>query len=530
MKKILFLLGFVGMIIGNLSTVTVYSMSSKKMTEVEQPQETVEGLGRLKKPLPSEVTVEEKEKAFVLEELKQPQIKINEQNIMGLYNEFSDRKGEPVLRTYPASYKGDYFEMYTGEILEVEGEDYTSVRVTAAPYMSHYETFVRDGVVYFETYYQGSYKLEVGDNQGKKREIRVGSKHKYSFTEKQNYDIILNSYKAKNLKVFVSSKNLFELSFPDSFQLKDLEFLEVQLNIEQKQYISAREGIEKIRRSYILTEKESESLILFEEKTLKSGSETWEDYVYKNRKTGVLNTTLLEHLYKKKQLEERDLEILKEKYRKDYGSKEAQLLGDHYAKTGNTGEAIKYLSYAKDYEELAVLYLESRDLESFNETIELVAKDKRNRLISMKREVLEAEAVERELNLGRSKFKSDNYQEAILFFERAQKRDGKISGRLGVELDLGKSYYNLSDYKKAIDHLKRVRTTSDDSYMTLEADYYTAMSYYRGETRTESLSYFEKIVKDYPETSWAKKSMIYIIRLRKEIDKGDGEWKSTLTE
>jgi len=371
-------------------------------------------------------------------------------------------------------------------------------------------------VVFFETYYQGDYLIEAEDKAGNKRVVEVRAKHKYNFTEKQNYDIILNSYRAKNLEVFVPAKELFILSYPNSFAIRDIYFMEVRLNIDLKKYEDAKEAIDKIRGEYRLTAAEDEKLILLEEKTLKKGGRAWKNYLYKNRETGDLKKKLLTYLHSDIKLEERDLKLLKEEYRNTHSKKTAQIIGNYYAEAGDRGEALRYLAYAGDYEKICRIYLKDRKLELFDKTLSKVDEGRRGALITEKKKVLEAIEVERELDLGRIRFDSDNYQEAILFFDRAKRKNPEISEKLGVELDLGMSYYNLFDYEAAVNHLLRVEETTKDSYKGLEADYYVAMSYYRGENREESLKYFEKIVKDYPETSWAKKSMIYIIRLRKE--------------
>jgi len=513
MKRIILLIGVVYLSLANFSPEKTYSMSGRKM--VEKPQETSEGLDRLKeKTIPEEKAEESKD--YIVEPLEQPDIIVNEKNIQGLYRELGDREAKASLRSYPDHYIGDYYEVYTGEILKINLPDPIKARITRFPYMSENETFIREDMVFFEKYYQGDYVIEVEDKSGNKRKIEVRAKHKYNFTEKQNYDIILNSYRAKNLKVFSSAKELFILSYPNSFAIRKAYFMEAELNIELENYEEAQKSIEQIRRVYKLTAAEDERLILLEERTLKRGSMVWKNYLYRNRDVGSLGEKLLDYLHSNVKLEERDLELLKLEYAKTHSKKSAQIIGNYYAEADDRGEAVRYLSYAGDYEKICQIYLKGREMDLFDKTLPKVDEGRRSQLTEKKKELLETIDVERELNLGRDRFNSDNYQEAILFFDRAKRKNTEISGKLGVELDLGISYYNLFDYETAVKHLLNVEGTTGNSYKALEADYYTAMSYYRGENKEESLKYFDKIVRDYPETSWAKKSMIYIIRLRKE--------------
>ncbi len=513
MKKIILLIGLIYASLINLAPERAYSMSGKRMTE--RPKETTEGLERLREKETVE-EVKEEPAEYVVEPLKQPDIIVNEKNIEGLYRELSDRDSETALRRYPDHYNGEYYEVYTGEILGVNITDPVKVRLIKFPYMSENETFIRDDMVFFETYYQGDYLLEVEDKEGNKRVVEVRAKHKYSFTEKQNYDIILNSYRAKNIGVFSPAKELFILSYPNSFAIRDIYFMEARLNIDLKRYEDAKEAISKIRGEYRLTAAEDEELILLEEKTFDRGSRAWKNYIYKNRETGDLKKKLLTYLHSNVKIEARDIKLLKTEYAETHSQKTAQIIGDYYAEAEDRGEALRYLAYAGDYEKICRIYLKDRELDLFDKTLSRVDASRRGALIAEKEKVLETIEVERELDLGRIRFDSNNYQEAILFFDRAKRKNPGISEELGVELDLGMSYYNLFDYERAVEHLLKVEETTKDSYKGLEADYYVAMSYYRGENREESLKYFQKIVRDYPETSWAKKSMIYIIRLRKE--------------
>lgn len=510
MKKIILLIGLIYASLINLTPERAYSMSGKRMEE--RPKEASEGLDRLREKEAAEKEAEE----YVVKPLGQPDIIVNEENIGGLYRELSDRGGTALVRRYPEIYTGDYYEAYTGEILGINATEPAKVRLIKYPYMSENETFIKENVVFFETYYQGDYLIEVEDKAENKRVVEVRVKHKYNFTEKQNYDIILNSYRAKNIEVFLPAKELFILSYPNSFAIRDIYFMEAELYITLKKYGKARESIHRIRGEYKLTAVEDEKLILLEEKTLEKGSRVWKNYLYKNRKTGDLERKLLTYLKSDVKLEKRDLELLKIEYRRTHSKKTAQIIGDYYAEAGDRGEALRYLAYAGDYEKICRIYLKNREIELFDKTLSKVDRSRQGALTAEKKKLLKTIEVERELELGRIRFESNNYQEAILFFDRAKRRNPEISEKLGVELDLGMSYYNLFDYEKAVEHFLRVEETTKDSYKGLEADYYVAMSYYRGENREESLKYFQKIVEDYPETSWAKKSMIYIIRLRKE--------------
>lgn len=500
-------------------------MSSKMMPEKKKEIEEI-------KPV-EDVSDTIVPKVYVVEPLKQPDIIINNENIKGLYKELSEVEGEKKTRRYPSEYKGNYYEVYTGEELIIEGQEIVGARLIKFPYMSENEISIVEDMVHFETYYQGEYQVEIEGILGNIRVIDIKVKHKYNFTEKANYDIILNSYNDKDYEVFSAAKELFVLSYPNSFTLKEVFFMDIEVEIELGRFVEAKKVIEDTRNIYKLTEDEKNTLLFLEEETYDEGSDEHINFLYENKGVPLLRKELLQSFSIGDDLDTRDVELLRDEYKKNPSTKISQLLGDYYLKTGSNGEAIRYLTYANDYEKIADIYLDEREFDLFDSTLEKVSEAKKPALLNKKSRIKETMVVERELNLGRARFKSENYQEAILFFDRAKRRDGKIAKELGVDLDLGLSYYNLFDYKEAIIHLEKIRKTGNE-YEVLEANYYIAMSYYRyyGEQELEdgpenssepvidyskkSLEYFDKIVKDYPETSWAKKSMIYIMRLRKE--------------
>lgn len=523
MKKV-FLLGIIcTLFIGGFEK--TYSMSSKRMPEKKKEIEIIEPVENVSDTI--------KPKDYIVEPLKQPDIIINNENINGLYKELSKVEGEKTVRRYPSEYKGNYYEVYTGEELIIEGQEIIGARLIKFPYMSENEISIVEDTVHFETYYQGEYQVEVEGILGNIRVLDIKVKHKYNFTEKANYDIILNSYNDKDYEVFSAAKELFVLSYPNSFTLKEVFFMDIKVEIELGRFVEAKKVIEDTRNIYKLTEDEKNTLLLLEEETYEEGSDNHINFLYENKEVASLRKELIQSFEIGDDLDTRDVELLRDEYKKNPSAKTSQLLGNHYLKIKSNGEAIKYLTYANDYEKIANIYLDEREFNLFDSTLDKISEAKKPALLNKKSRIKETMVVERELNLGRSRFKSENYQEAILFFDRAKRRDAKIAEELGVNLDLGLSYYNLFDYKDAITHLEKIRKTGNE-YEILEANYYIAMSYYRYYSEQDleetseninqpvvdyskkSLEYFDKIVKDYPETSWAKKSMIYIMRLRKE--------------
>ncbi len=505
-----------------------YSMSSKKMEEVA-PLETEVVKPKLEeKPVDLEIeeVADKRDKDIDEKPFERLEVKLSKENVAGLYRELLEQ--DNGMRNYIKSDEGIY-NGYTEEIIGVKWKGIKSVRLVSAPYASKYNILVEKNMLYFKSLYQGDYEFQVEDRSSKIINISIKIRHKYSFTEGQNYDIILDSYNEKEYSILESASNLYIISFPNSFKIKDIYIMKSILLQEEGRLDESRNEIEKIRNNFVLSSGEDSYISSLEEKTYKKDSPQYEEFLYSKFYLEEIGDKLIDYLSKKEPLTTKDVDFLESRYNTNEKLKVANILGNYYYKEKNYHRALTYYQKTDNNEALVKIYLLLGEDKLFEESLFKLPVAKRPYYIEAKDKLILRKKVAREFNLGVSRYNDGNYQEAILFFKRAYSRDEKYTKLLGGDIYLGRSYYNFGDYNNSIKHfnmaLERDKNTPKD-IVTIRYD--LAMCYYKKKDYDKSLELLEEITRDFPTTSWAKKSMIYIVRLRNE--KGEVEWKSTLTE
>lgn len=492
-------LGYV-LLLGNYQQ--TYAMSSKKMKVVEEISDSVI----------EEVVVEEEqvekpvvEKPKILEPLKQIEVVLSNENIVGLYNEI--REDKKMIRRYPLGYSANTYEGYTNEVVAIEVGETKNYKVLEKPTFSKYRVKIEGSVLYFETTNQGKYILELEGSLGIKRKISIDAKLKYSFTEQENYDIIWNSYLDMNLARYRSAREIFKMAFPNSLKIKEISMLELEMleGLETSEKLSI---IRNLKDEFQMTSSEEKDLAYMELDTL--GNK--EDFIYKNLNISGFEERLVEILLIKKQPSRRDVEFLEERYKDTYNLEIAKKIANYYESNNENARSLRYYRYVGDEKAIVRIYSKEGNIEALEE---LATEKEDSASILREIELIKSKnTLKREIDLGDTRYNDENYQEAILFYNRALKRNKALASELGIDLKIGMSYYNLFNYELAAGYLIRALEANNKD---VEIYYYLAMSYYRNENFEKSLEYFNKVVEDYPSTSWAKKSKIYIIRLNKNV-------------
>ncbi len=79
-----------------------------------------------------------------------------------------------------------------------------------------------------------------------------------------------------------------------------------------------------------------------------------------------------------------------------------------------------------------------------------------------------------------------------------------------MHLGIAKVHFITGEFDAANVHLKRLLNQYQDSTATPEAIYFQGVNLYKQKGDTTPLKHaYEQLVKDYPESSWAKRSMPY---------------------
>ncbi|WP_320046057.1 DUF2225 domain-containing protein [uncultured Ilyobacter sp.] len=446
----------------------------------------------------------------------QEEISLDENNISEVYREIVESINSAGVRRYPESYRGENYEILTGETLNVrfpESGEYRA-EIIKSPYLSKSSVVIKEQNLFFETGYQGEYILNITKDGIFYKRFRVNSKLKYSFTQEKNYDIILNSYENEKLDILLTSVKLSRVAFPDALYHKDSAFMILEKTLVKKRLDEAEEAADFIRNNFQLDFMEKKQLFYFDMEIAKDDPFKYRDFLEKNIHEPGFSDKLVNIILSGKTLREKDELFLKKTYSETLNPEIAVYLGRWYMDQGDSLDAERYLLYGKDYYTLCMLYLKNGELKRFDAALSKVSEDKIPLLKKEKDIYNRVRLIKKEVDLGDQKYQEENYEEAVLFYKRAEEKDIEASRRLGTEMKIGMSYYYITWYEDAANYFEKALESEKSPLKKAEIAYLIGVCYYRTQDKEKSMKTFEKLVKDYPGTTWSKKAMVYIVRLR----------------
>ncbi len=444
------------------------------------------------------------------------EISLNESNVSEVYKKIVESINTAGLRRYPDGYRGENYEIFAGETLNVklpEPGKYMA-EIIKSPYLSKSYVVAKEGNLFFETGYQGEYILDIIKDGSFYKRFRVTSKVKYSFTQEKNYDIILNSYENGKLDILITSVKLSRLAFPDALYHKETAFMILEKALAERNLSQAKEAADFIRGNFQIDNMERERLFSFDKEMAKGDSARYRTFLEKNISKPGIEEELVDIILGSGILNDEDELFLIRKYSEDQDARIALYLGKWYMGKGDVINAERYLLYGKDYYNLCMLYLNEGDLEGFESALSKVSEDKIPELEKEREMYRRGELIKKELSLGDEKYQRENYEEAVLFYKRAEEKDIEASRRLGTDMKIGMSYYYITRYKDAAYYFEKALESEKTPIKKAEIEYLAGVCYYRMQDKEKSMKSFEKLVRDYPGTTWSKKAMIYIVRLR----------------
>lgn len=156
-----------------------------------------------------------------------------------------------------------------------------------------------------------------------------------------------------------------------------------------------------------------------------------------------------------KTLREKDELFLKKTYSETLNPEIAVYLGKWYMDKGNIIDAERYLIYGKEYYTLCMLYLQNEDLDRFDATLSKVSEDKVHQLKKEREIYHRAKLIKKEVDLGDEKYQGENYEEAVLFYKRAEEKDIEAARKLDTDMKIGMSYYYITRYEDAANYFEK---------------------------------------------------------------------------
>lgn len=424
------------------------------------------------------------------EDLPQEKVLLTTSTIDSIYSTINKEFNSNSVRNYPVSKLSSPLEVYAGESLNINGVNANRIKIISAPVKSGYSLTLNDGVLRFRSLYQGDYIAELYNEFTYVATIKIKNKLKYNFTEKDNYDIILNSYKNEDISTMEKSIKLYTYAFPNQSKQKDISFMILTKNSLSPLFVNER--LKFLKDNFMLTESEKINLLTLESSypNFKYIDSYYLDY---NRSYLDLNRKIVEVIKKKNNATVQELQFLEKFYGDIQETDLAYLIGSLYSKNGITSKANQYLS------------LGGSDVisSSFGSSLfsSLVSNNQSKENNSVSNEEIN------ELSKGIDALNRKSYTEALMIFNKyisSNASDGE------AYFYRGKTYFLMNNFAKAIEDLSLANGSSID---LSETYYYLGVSYHKTGNTVKAQEFLRKSRENNPSSTWGRKSSIYLLKL-----------------
>lgn len=402
------------------------------------------------------------------------------------------------IREYQASQMLSPMEVYSGETLVVNNINGDRIKIISSPIKSDYTFNVNGNSLNFNSLYQGEYIAELYSGFTYIGTIKIKNKLKYNFTEKDNYDIILNSYNNKNLDLLLKSAQLYQFAFPDNSKQKDVAFFILNLSSENKNQLSINKQVSYLKENFSLNENDKIKLLLIEENNT-SGTFIINNYYLDYNKNNLkLNTEIMRVIKRKNTAVPEELNFLEQFYNDSQDSTLSSLIGELYAQRGEIEKSNYYLNSGSQLPSTIVSETTSNRIEEDNRITTVVNNEPLQPFVSDS---------QKDLASGIDALNRKSYNEALIFFNKVLNESNNNSEAYFYR---GKTYFSMNDFNKSLIDLEKVDNPQAN---TSELYYYLGVIYHRKGEIEKSKDYLRKSRENDPNSTWGRRSSIYLLKL-----------------
>lgn len=430
--------------------------------------------------------------------LAQEDFSLTTDNANQLYDFIQNEFNESGFRNYSISDLNSPVEIYCGETLKITNLGANRIKLISSPVKSDFDFSIADGTLTFKSLYQGHYVAELYNDFSYIGTVKIINKLKYNFTERNNYDIILDSYKNKNLDTLLKISEIYLYAFPENSKQKDVIFMTLELNPINNQFL-VNKKIKFLKDNFTLNEQEKIKLLNFEinYNNLKTLDNYYLDY---NKSNLALNKEIVKIIKAKNTANIEELQFLEKVYSDVQESDLAYTIGNLYSKLGDTIKANYYLSLGGSVVTASTESIENSFLSSFKSS-ELFSKSNNKKNIT--------QTYSQEDNLlanGIDAFNRKSYDEAIILLNKA------ISNSKNEKAYFyrGKTYFMMNNYQSALNDFNLI--TNPTSNLE-ELYYYMGVSYHKVGNLEKAREFLRKSRETNPSSTWGRKSSIYLLKL-----------------
>lgn len=434
--------------------------------------------------------------------LQQDNFFLNESGVAYLYDLIQRDSSTNAIREYLPSQMMAPMEVYAGETLIVNNINADRVKIISSPIKNDFTFNISGNSLNFNSLYQGEYIAEIYKGFTYVGTVKIKNKLKYNFTEKDNYDIILNSYNNKNLDLLVKSAQLYLIAFPTNSKQKDVAFMVLNLGSANGNQLLINKEIRYLKENFSLNEDEKIKLLAFEEKSSDGSFIINNYYLDYNRSNLKLNTEIMRAIQRKNNATADEVQFLENFYGDSQSTELALLIGNLYMQKGDSDKGNYYLSLAgsssnlnSNFSNLTTPTSENSILSSNN-----IGEDEVVTSVS-------PSDSSKNITNGIDALNRKSYSEALIFFNKAESSSTNISE---VSFYRGKTYFSMNNFDKALSDFDKVTTPGEN---TSELYYYLGVIYHKKGDIEKAKDYLRKSRENNPSSTWGRKSSIYLLKL-----------------
>lgn len=433
-------------------------------------------------------------------ELKAQSIILNSSAPSGILSDISTSLKRGYVREYNSTYRNNY-EVYVGDYVSIPlgiGED--SYNVLYSPLGASYEMEIKDGKLFFRGIYQGNYEVNIYSGGSFSRKIAIQNKLKYEFTEQNNYDVILQEYKAGNLKGLSDSVAVHRIAFPNSFRDKEISFMLIELAGKDGNAKIIKDEIDFLQRYTKLDEYDKlnivNSLKMIQDKNFIISSALLE---YKRSATN-LNQEIAGLIMNKNKNTQEEIIFLEKMYETTPDETMGNFIGNWYIKNGNPIKGASYLNNGGENPvDMGTLNPEIKDTKvEENAPVDLEAQNYTQYLTFFED--------------GKKKFNKDNYVEAIIYFEKALGLNREYIEQKDIYFYMGESYFKTGNYSEAVNYFKKSLNLEKNDEKKAEIYYNIGIVYDKLGDKEQAVNYLTYIRQNYKNSSWSVKASLYLLQ------------------
>lgn len=434
--------------------------------------------------------------------LQQTDFYLNESGVTYLYDLIQRDLTTNSIREYLPSQISSTLETYAGETLIINNINADRVKIISSPVKTDYTFAINGNSLKFNSLYQGEYIAEIYKGFTYIGTIKIKNKLKYDFTEKDNYDIILNSYNNKNLDLLVKSAHLYSIAFPRNSKQKDIAFMVLDLGAINDNKLLINKEIRYLKDNFSLNENEKIKLLTLEENSSDGVFIINNYYLDYNRNNLKLNTEIMRIIQRKNSSTLDELQFLEKFYSDSQESQLAALIGNLYKLNGDSDKGNYYLSLSGGDFELtnSLIPTNSNGSLPFN-TLSQISKE--NQIKQDPSEILTSSDPSKDITSGIDALNRKSYNEALIFFNKAESNSKTYFYR-------GKTYFSMNNYDKALLDFEKIDNPEEN---TSELYYYLGVIYHKKGNLEKAKEYLRKSRENNPSSTWGRKSSIYLLKL-----------------